>query len=110
MMHLFNSIVRPIFEYGSVCIVNVAETHMEKQQHVQNQALRVVMKSPRYMAIKDLHDCTGSHPIRQHLINHARKRLNTMRRNSPILQKVIQEFQKVKHIHENASTLDIIFP
>ena len=109
MICLYNSILRPIFEYGSICFVNAAEVHLDKLQLVQNQALRVVMKSPRYMAIKDLHDCTGSLPMRQHLICHARKRLETMKRTSPILHNVIQEYQNVRHIHENASPLDIIF-
>ena len=109
MVHLYNTIVRSIFEYGSISFVNAAEVHMDKIQILQNQALRVVMKSPRYMAIKDLHDCTGLQPIKKHLITHARKRLDTMRRNSPILQYVIEEYQSVKHIHENASPLDIIY-
>ena len=78
MIHLYNSIVRPIFEYGSICYINAAEVHMDKLQLIQNQALRVVMKSPRYMAIKDLHDCTGSDLIRKHLISHAQRRLDTI--------------------------------
>ena len=81
---------------------------MEKLQLIQNQALRVVTKSPQYMSIKDLHDCTGILQIRDHLIQHARKRLHTMKRNTSILHEVIQDYENVKHIHMNSSTLDII--
>ena len=49
MIHLYRSIIRPIFEYGSVCIINAAEQHLGKIQLVQNQALRIITKSPRYM-------------------------------------------------------------
>ena len=108
MLHLFNSIVRPIFEYGSVGYVNAAEVHMEKLQLIQNQALRIVTKSPQYISIKDLHDCTGSLHIRNHLILHARRRLHTMKQNSPIIHEVMKYYEKVKHIKTNPSTLDVI--
>ena len=81
---------------------------MEKLQLIQNQALRVVTKSPQYMSIRDLHDCTGTLHIRDHLIQHARKRLHTMKRNTSILHEVIQDYGKVNHIQMNPSTLDIV--
>ena len=108
MIHLYRSIIRPLFEYSSICIINAAEVHMDKIQLLQNQALRVVMKCPRYVSTKDLHDGTGSHPIKNHLISDAKHRLQIMRRNSPIVGKVIAEYQTLRHIKENASPLDIL--
>ena len=107
MISLYKSIILPIFEYGSVCFINAAEVHHDKLQLVQNQALRVVMKCPRYVATKDLHDCTGSVNIKNHLISDAKHRLQIMRKNSPIIGKVIAEHQTLRHIQENASPLDI---
>ena len=106
MLHLYKTLVKPIFEYGSVCIANAAGVHLDKLQLIQNHALRVITKSPQYMSIKDLHDCTGEKPIKQHLITHAQNRLAAMRRNSPIIHAVLDEYEKVKHIHENLSPLD----
>ena len=63
---------------------------------------------PQYMTIKDLHDCTGTPYIKNHLITHARKQLHTMRQNSPIICKVIQDYNSIKHIQMNPSTLDIL--
>ena len=42
MIHLYKSIIRPIFEHGSISIINAAEVHLDKLQLLQNQALRVV--------------------------------------------------------------------
>ena len=108
MMHLYSTIIRPIFEYGSICFVNAAGIHIEKIQLLQNHALRVVTKSPQYMSIKDLHDCTGTPYIKNHLITHARKQLHTMRQNSPIICKVIQDYDSIKHIQMNPSTQDVL--
>ena len=108
MIHLYRSVIRPIFEYASICVINAAEVHLNKIQLLQNQALRIVMKSPRYISTKDLHDCTGSSLIKSYLISEAKHRLQIMRKNSPIVSKVIAEHQSLQHIQENASPLDIL--
>ena len=108
MIHLYRSIIRPIFEYGSVCIINAAEVHLNKLQLLQNQALRVVTSSPLYTHTNDLHDITGSSLIKKHLILSAKHRIQVMRRNSPIVGKVIQEHMLLSHIQENPSPLDVI--
>ena len=81
---------------------------MEKLQLIQNQALRVVMQSPRYTSIKDLHDCTGTSLVKNHLVKHAENRLQMMRKNSPLIQSVVTEYQALRHIKENASPLDVL--
>ena len=108
MIHLYRSIIRPIFDYASICIINAAEVHLDKIQLLQNQALRVVMNCPRYVSIKDLHDCTGSYPVKSHLIMDAKRRLSIMKKNSPIVGEVIVQHQALQHITENASPLDVL--
>ena len=51
---------------------------------------------------------TASVNIKNHLISDAKHRLQIMRKNSPIIGKVIAEHQTLRHIQENASPLDII--
>ena len=75
MIHLYRSIIRPIFDYASICVINAADVHLDKLQLLQNQALRFVMKCPRYVSIKDLHNCTGSYLVKSHLIMDAKCRL-----------------------------------
>ena len=108
LIHLYRSIIRPIFEYGSVCIITAAEVHLNKVQLIQNQALRVVTNSPQYTSLNDLHDITGSLQIKNYLILNAKHRIQVMRQNSPIVSDVIQEHNTLRHIQENASPLDII--
>ena len=72
-------------------------------------ALRVVMKSPKYITIHDLHDCTGFVTIKDHLVSYAKQRVKTMRKNSNILEKSIEQYNRVKHILENQSPMDVIF-
>ena len=108
MIHLYRSIIRPIFEYGSVCIITAAEVHLNKVQLIQNHAVRVVTNSPQYTSLYDLHDITGSLQIKKHLILNAKHRIQVMRQNSPIVSDVIQEHNTLRHIQENASPLDIL--
>ena len=103
MIKLYRSIIRPIFEYASVCIINAAEVHLNKIQVLQNQALRVVTKCPLYTSTKDLHDITGSSLITNHLITDAKHRLQMIRQNLPI-----EVYNAVKRIKENPSPLYII--
>ena len=77
-------------------------------QMVQNQAIRIMLQTPAYISIKDLHDCSGLPLVKDHLIEHARKRIKDMERLSPILEPTIAKYQQIKHIKENASTLDVI--
>ena len=105
---LYSSIIRPLFEYSSLCIVNAAEVHLAKLQLVQNQAIRVILKLPRYVAINDLHDCSGIMPIIDHLISFARGRFKSMQSSSPLIADTLDSFNRVRHIRENASCLDVI--
>ena len=108
MGKLYKATIRSVFEYGSLCIINAAETHLQKLQLIQNQALRVILKTPAYVSIDDLHDCSGIPRVKDHLINFARKRFSSMKQRSPLIAALIQEYSLVKHIKENASVLDVI--
>ena len=107
---LYKSLILPIFEYSSICTVIAAEVHIEKLQLIQNMALRVITNSHKYVTITDLHDCTGFEPIKSHLISFAKLRFERMRQNTCILESCIQDYELVKHIQANQSTLDILYP
>ena len=47
-------------------------------------------------------------PVQSTLISDAKRRMQIMRKNSPIIGKVIEEYQALKHIQENPSPLDVI--
>ena len=109
IVKLYKSTIRSLFEYSSLCIINAAECHMKKLQLIQNQALRVILRTPAYVSIDDLHDCSGIPRIKDHIKEFARKRFLSMEYRSPLIGQVIDEYSKVKHITENASALDMIY-
>ena len=108
LVHLYTSIVHPLYEYSCISMINAADCHIEKLQMIQNQALRVVLKCPAYISIKDLHDYSGLPLIKDHLIKFAKGRLNAIRKASPLVEKTIQNYEEVKHIRQNASVLDVL--
>ena len=67
-----------------------------------------MLQTPAYVSVKDLHDCSGLPLVKDHLIEHAKKRIKDMVRLSPILERTIAKYQQIKHIKENASSLDVI--
>ena len=108
LVHLYKSIIRPIFEYSSICTVSAAETHIDKFQLLQNQALRIILKAPQYVTIKDLHDLSAIPPVKDHLISFARRHLENMKAHSPLINETIEDYKRVQHIRENASILDVL--
>ena len=108
MLHLYKTIIRSIFEYCSICIVSAAETHIQKLQLVQNQSMRIISRTPAYVAIDDLHDCCGLSHIKDYLKECAQKKLNLMRRKSPLVNDIIAEYDLLKDIQENASIMDVL--
>ena len=108
LLTIYNSTIRSIFEYASLCVINAAETHLEKLQLVQNQALRAVLRMPAYIAISDLHNSSGIPYIKDHLTAFAKRRFSAMKSKSPLIEKLVEEYKAVQHIHENKSVLDIL--
>ena len=94
--------------YCSLCILNAAETHIQKLQLIQNQALRIISKFPAYVAIEDLHDCSGLPYVKDYLAECAQKKLTVIKKASSLVGDVIAEYNQVKDIRENASILDIL--
>ena len=108
LLKLYESIIRPVFEYGSICSITAAECHIDKLQVLQNQALRAILKTPSYVATRDLHDLAGIPQIKEHLTQFARKQLEKTTARSPIVNTTLLEYEEVKHIKENASILDVL--
>ena len=72
------------------------------------QAMRIILKTPAYVAIDDLHDYCGLPQVKDYLIECARKKLALMKRMSPLISDITDEYSQVSHIQENVSILDIL--
>ena len=108
LLKIYTATIRSILEYSSLCIISAASCHLDKLQLLQNQALRLILSVPSYVSTKDLHDSAGIPYIKDHLKEFAKTRFQAIERSSPLISKTIQEYYRVKHIHENASTLDVL--
>merc|ERR1712002_975412 len=56
LIRLYKVYVRSIFEYGSVCFLHCPEATLDIMQKIQNRAIRICLKLPRYLSIKILHE------------------------------------------------------
>ena len=50
VLSLFNALVKPVFEYGSICFLNMKPTHWNKIDKLYTQALRKFLRIPSYFA------------------------------------------------------------
>ena len=108
MVKIYKSLILPIFEYGCVAHINVAEVHLNKLQVIQNSAMRLCLKLPRYISAAALHDASGLTPITKHLRLFASKRLEVMKNTSIGVQASLGKFQTVKWNKHHPSPLDVI--
>ena len=107
LVRLYKSLILPVYEYCSVCIVSAADCHIEKLQVLQNQALRCALNLPAYVTIADLHDASGLKSVANHLVSFGRSRLRALRNSSPLVNESIGKFNQVRHIGTNKSPLDV---
>ena len=108
LLKLYKAIVWPIFEYSSIAHVNAAQCHQIKLQRIQNAAIRSILKLPAYIHTDILHDASGLPHLHQHIIQFGKKRLQTMLRQSPILQEVVDQFNQVSEVTTWRSPLEYL--
>ena len=59
ILDLYNSIVRPIFEYSAIAHITAADCHNSKLQTLQNTIIRCALHIPSYISTETLHDASG---------------------------------------------------
>merc|ERR1712212_89921 len=52
MIRLYKVYIRSIFEYGSVCFLFCPDSLLDSLQKVQNRAIRICLRLPRYVSVK----------------------------------------------------------
>ena len=48
--------IRSIFEYGSIAFLHILDSTLNILQKVQNKALRIALRLPKYVSVKLLYD------------------------------------------------------
>ena len=104
---LYKSYVRPVLEYGSIAFVAAPKMQLERLQRVQNDALRICLKLPKYIRIKLLHDYASMLSLDERFKIFNLKLLCTMKSFNPHIQDLIAN-HKSKDTSNLQSPLDVI--
>ena len=105
---LYNTTIRSIFEYSSVCIVSAADVHLKKLQLIQNEALRIILKVPSYIPIATMNDSGNQVNVKEHLCLIAGERIKQLRLSSYLVRKTVEDYRKIKLSNFNVSPLDVV--
>ena len=108
LSQLYNSTIRSIFEYSSVCIVSAANVHLEKLQVIQNEALRIILRVPAYVSIARMNDSAGQKNVKEHLCAIAKERINRLQASSRLVQRTVDTYRKIRKNSYNTSPLDVV--
>ena len=108
LCQLYNSTIKSIFEYSSICLISAANVHLRKLQLIQNEALRIILKVPAYVPIESMNDCGGQTNVKEHLCIVARQKINHLVETSRLVRKTCDKFKKIKHNSYNLSPLDVV--
>ena len=105
---LYDTTIKSIFEYSSVCIVSAASTHLKKLQLIQNTALRIVLKVPAYMPIARMNDSANQTSVAEFLNTAAQKKVRQLYEKSTLVKETVENFRQLKASHFNTSPLDVM--
>ena len=120
MIRLYKVYIRSIFEYGSVSFLHCPDSLLEMMQKIQNKAIRVSLRLPRYVSVKLLHDSSCLPTIKERLVQLGRRLVTRMEQSNPMIKNLIKERQSrlLKSIRQHGhitaqphrSPLDVILP
>ena len=94
---LYNQYIRCLFEYSPLSLISLSKTHLYKLQIIQNDAIRLAYKFPRYVSIKYLHDTTNTEMLEMRLKQLALKQYTKMLIVNP----------QIKYLEQKSITLGL---
>ena len=108
LSQLYNSTIRSIFEHSSVCIVSAANTHIDKLQIIQNEALRIILKVPAYMPIARMNDSGNQTNVKEHMLKIAKEKIKRLHESSTLVKATVEKYRSLRKSEYNTSPLDVI--
>ena len=120
LIRLYKIYVRSIFEYGSVCFLHCPDSLLDKLQKIQNQAIRICLRLPRYVSVRLLHESSCLPTVKERLVQLGAKMVTKMKGCNPLIRTMVEEresrvLQNIRQGQVNGnqshrSPLDIILP
>ena len=91
LIRLYKTYVRSVIEYGSVCFMHCPETTLAALQKVQNKAIRICLRLPRYVSLRLLHEASCLPTIKERFLQLGTRLVAKMGASNPLLRTVIRE-------------------
>ena len=121
LIRLYKVYVRSIFEYGSVSFLHCPDSTLDIMQKIQNRAIRICLRLPRYVSLRLLHESSCLPTVKERLIQLNAGILSKMRRSNPMIKTMVEERERsilnaiiqngqVNGNQPHRSPLDVILP
>ena len=121
LIRLYKIYIRSIFEYGAISFLHCPESTINLMQRLQNKAIRISLRLPRYVSLKILHESACLQTVKERLLELGRSTLATMRLNNPLIRamankrdaliiKTIREKGHTSVNRSHRSPLDFLLP
>ena len=121
LITLYKVYVRSVFEYGSVSFLHCPDSTLATMQKIQNKAIRICLRLPRYVSLRLLHESSCLPTIKERLQQLGSKMVAKMKVGNPLIRQLVEkkeadnvravrtQGQNVTH-RSHRSPLDIILP
>ena len=91
LLRLYKIYIRSIFEYGSISFLHCPNDLFDIMQKVQNKAIRVCLRLPRYVSLKLLHENSCLPTIKDRLLQLGRRTIAKMKASNPLVSELVKE-------------------
>ena len=76
ILQIYKQCVRPTFEYGSLSAIATLDTIISKLQRLQNKFIRLVLRLPKYISARLLHDSSDLPYVKHRLLSWTLERIS----------------------------------
>ena len=90
LMRLYKMYVRPIIEYGSIAFMSAPKTQLSRLEQIQNEAIRICLRLPRYIRTSLLHEYASLEPIFERLKDLNVSLLETMKSKNVHIENLVE--------------------
>jgi late competence protein required for DNA uptake (superfamily II DNA/RNA helicase) len=108
LMKLYEIYIRPLMEYGSISFMAAPKHHLKKLQQIQNEALRICLRLPRYISIDLLHEYGCCKRLNDRFQKLNKKLLTTMSENNENVMEIVTQHQVSNILSSHRSSLDML--
>ena len=107
LIKLFKSYVRPLSEYGSIAFLTAPKHQLRRLQQIQNEAIRICLRLPRYLRANLLHEYASLEYIDERLLHFNKSLLKTMTRHNCHIESLVKN-HSCTSASNSKSPLDVL--